>query len=210
MFTPPQFAPLSGLAAKRATQLPPSRNSLFRKDSVPRSRGRKEAGPGAPRVKPPRPGTQEPAIGPHPVPAQPLRGLLVHSRVHARVTDSRSWCLCRRCRRRHPAAATTGCRRLGHPSGRAGRGRRQRRRQRACWKRTGSSTRLPEACPYGCTSRRARLRRKSLSKPSRRPPYAILLGIPRTLHHASRVHRCPSFLGFWAACVRKQILGAGQ
>lgn len=70
--------------------------------------GRKEAGPGAPRVKPPRPGTQEPAIGPHPIPAQPLRGLLVHSRVHARVTDCRSWCLCRRCRRRHPAAATPG------------------------------------------------------------------------------------------------------
>lgn len=85
----------------------------------------------------------------HPVPAQPLRGLLVHSRVHARVSDSRSWCRCRRyrCRRRHPAAATTGCRRLGHPSGGAGRGRRQRRRQRACWKWTCSSARLPEACP---------------------------------------------------------------
>lgn len=83
--------------------------------------GRKEAGPGYPRDKLPCPGTQGPAIGLYPVPAQPLSGLLLQSRVHAGATDSRSWYRCRHCLR-HPAAATTEWRRLGHPSGRAGEG----------------------------------------------------------------------------------------
>lgn len=199
MFTPPRLAPQSCLAAKRATQLPPKQP--FPKRLGAAGQGRKEAGPGAPRVKPRRPGTQEPGSSPHPVPAQPLCGFLVHSRVLARVTDSRSWCRCRRCCccRRHPAAATTGCRRLGHPSGRAGRGRRQRRRHRACWKWTaalpGSRRLVLSGAP---PSSRARLRGMSGSKCDRRPPSPSLLGIPKTLQRASRVRRCPSCLGCWA------------
>lgn len=102
--------------------------------------GRKEAGPGSLPDKPRRPRTGKPEIGPYPIPTQPLRGLLLQSRVHAQATAFRSRCLCC-CRCRHPAAVTTRRRRPGHPSGGAGRGRGQRRSQRAGGKRTCSSPR---------------------------------------------------------------------
>lgn len=145
----PQLAPLPGLAAGRATQLSPVPQQLKPSRRPVAGQGRKEAGPGSLSDKPRRPRTEEPEIGPYPVPTQPLRGLLVQSRVHAQATAFRSWCL-RRCRRRHPAAVTTRRRRPGHPSGGAGRGRgqwrSQRRSQRARGKRTCSSPARFQTC----------------------------------------------------------------